>query len=277
MLFNRTSTTEDYVVKILSRGSMPKPKLVEMIKEKFKVSKQGAYKAIRKLYKEEVVSIRDKNISLHLSWVTKLSDFSKETLQNYGGESGKEEFMQLQEGESLTYKFKSLLNLDILWTHVLASFLENRKSDSDLLIFNPHQWFLLGRKDVEENLLRKTKEKGIKWLQIIGGNTDLDKEIIKMLSSREISFSLTEKKYFNENTYINVLGDFVIEATLSERAVLGIEKIFSIHKELESAAKEIATLIKENTGIQKLKIMRSKRKTLTVRKIFMRHFWIKRA
>ena len=72
------------ILDILTKGPIDGVNLLEQVNIKLSVSKQGLYKALRELMRDEVIIKEKKLFTLNKVWLSRLKDFVEESEQNLG-------------------------------------------------------------------------------------------------------------------------------------------------------------------------------------------------
>lgn len=267
------SSIESQIVILLKEGSLPATSLIKKIQViRTGTPKQSVYLALRKLKKKEVVAQSGKIISLHQSWIVKMSRFF-EGVSKKAAKIKESGFPNLQEKEYVTYHFNSLESLDRFWAHAFMTFMKNLASKASVLLYNPHQWFLIGRKESELNIIEEAKKIEISWVQIIGAKTFLDIEAKKNFDGVHTRCQLLDKPMFPNNYYVNCLGDFLIEVWIDEGAADEIEYIYKTHKTIDNIVQtKLSNILQNKSYKHKMKISKNKTKALKIKNVFKKYF-----
>ena len=120
MLLNDTSI-EGLIFKCLDNGPIKTSLLLEKIrKERPHTTKQGTYLALRNLKKEEVVVVHNKHVSFNVRWLKNMENYFALAQRHYFEENvGQNNFLNLKDGEKITYSFNDTAQTDIFWWHAL--------------------------------------------------------------------------------------------------------------------------------------------------------------
>lgn len=252
--------------------------IVELIEElkikRAKLSKQAVYQVLRNLKKSEIVVIINKRVALSSIWIDRMHEFFTVAKLAYEGpNTSSESFMNLENGDRIVYEFKDPTATDIFWGHAIRLLMVSMKTDEPVLLYNPHQWFLLMRPESEMYLIKQSELTGHPWFTYIPSKTSLDK-YAKSLFSGTSSCYLGDTQYFKSNRYINVFGDFVIETDIDESTHLQIDRIFETESIPDNAQKKLLSLIARMRGRNKLTISRNAKKAEKYRNIFKKYFLI---
>lgn len=277
MLFSFPKSIEDIIIESIKNGPIRTTDLINRIKKiKQKTTKQGVYRVLRLLAKEEIIVIHKKMISLNIRWLNKINNFS--TLAQYYYVKDKSvvgNFLNLQEEEKIKYTFNSLALTDAFWNHAIYLLLQIIPAQENWLAYNPHAWFFLARPD-EEKAIMKAINKDRQYLLTVGHQTIMDKIICKEFDGTRSQYYTLNKVKFKNNYYLNVLGDFIIEVYLDQDITQAIENWYNKTKEINdqniSELKKIIQTKKKN----KLVITRNSYKARKLKQQFQKNFYINR-
>lgn len=272
MLLSTHKSIEDIIIELVKNGPVRTTDLISRIKPK--TTKQGVYRVLRLLTKEEIIVIHKKMISLNIRWLNKINNFS--TLAQYYYVKDKSvigNFLNLQEEEKIKYTFNSLALTDAFWNHAIYLLLQIIPAQENWLAYNPHAWFFLARLD-EERAIMKTITKDRQYLLTVGHQTIMDKIICKEFDGTRSQYYMSNKVKFKNNYYLNVLGDFIIEVYLDQDITQAIENWYNITKKINdqniSELKKIIQTKKKN----KLVITRNSCKARKLKQQFQKIFYI---
>ena len=262
---------DSQIIGLLAAGSKRTTELLENVLGKGKVTRQAFYKALRKLLKENVLVVHKKQVSLSRVWANNLRKLAKQIENAYFVDLKIFDFTNLKEGEKIKYTFNTIRNLDNFWGQAQNTLMQYCGNDEAIYSYDPHYWFYLVRQDIEKELLREISERHIKFLMTVGGNTFLDKFIKKDFNNKYLQYNI--KKIFPEdNFYLTVVGDYVIEVTLDKKVSNGIEAIFTNNKLPELACEKLALYL-DVRSTNKMIIYRNAEKAGSYRKKIGKDFY----
>ncbi|MES3006101.1 MAG: hypothetical protein V4664_04105 [Patescibacteria group bacterium] len=266
---------EAQIISLLKGGSLSAISLIEKIQSvRLNTPKQSVYLAIRKLKAKEIVVLHKKMVSLHQVWISKMRDFFAEA---GAATSDSKEISpsRLQEKEYITYKFNSLQSLDMFWGHTFTLLMGTLTAGNSVFLYNPHQWFLIARKQSELNIIKDAKRRGVLWVQLIAGKKLLDVEVKKHFDGKQAKCHLLGEDVFDKSYYVNCFGDFLIEVWLDNKAVIEIENIYSNYKVINDEVVRLLQNIIEKKGFaHKMKISKNISKTVKIKSLFKKYFLI---
>jgi hypothetical protein len=243
----------------------------QIIKPSF--TKQALYQLLRKLIDRETVVKHGKQFSLSHIWILKMNDFFSLAQKQYGiGEQGGNDFFALNDGDKISYSFKSPAEADKFWGHAF-NILAGTLKDEPLYIYNPHEWFFFARKESETFLFNKLQKQNQQVWLLCGGATALDKYTAKYFDGKILQYHMDSEEIFEaRNYYLNIFGDYIIEARLDERVAEKVDNFYETHKEVNTSTIQILTNLL-NTGKTILTISRNKKKADKLKKIFTPYFY----
>ncbi|KKP94304.1 MAG: hypothetical protein US25_C0072G0008 [Candidatus Moranbacteria bacterium GW2011_GWE1_36_7] len=269
---------EDYLIFYLKKGSTRCLDLVMKIQEiRPGTTKQAVYSALRLLRDEEQIIIAKGLASLNLSWINEMTTFFELTKDNYLADSGSGSFLDLEDNERIKYYFNNTHKADIFWTHAYYLLIEQLKSGEPIFLYNPHEWFLLARTANEISVYNTAIKKNHPVLVTAGNNTFLDKYVLKYFDGTMRQCNTLSKPIFKENNYyINIFGDFLLEAWLDKDIANKIEDLYKTTNDYDDVTKEAFQNILEIEGRMRIVISRNHKKTLRLKKSLAKGFAIKK-
>jgi hypothetical protein len=278
MSLEKPKRIEEYILKYLQTGPVLMLDLVKMIKiDRPKTTKQAVYAALRILKKSEQILTYKGMASLNLTWLNSMVNYFILAKHNYiKGERDQNGFIDLEDKEKIKYYFNNSIKADIFWTHALYLLVERNKQGEPVFLYNPHEWFLLVRNENEQNVFKTINRKGHQILLTTGDNLFLDKYVRKYFDNNLSQYNTREKPLFIENNYyINIIGDFLIEVWLDKKMS---DKIDYFYKNTgawnEEAHKKLNTIINTESRM-KIIISRNNKKAEKIKSSLKRHFLLK--
>ena len=268
MLFSSNESIKDLIIKEL----LNKEESVEYIqnilisKYKKKITIYGIYKILDKLKKEEIITKADKKYIVSEQWrLSVLENLSKKD----------NDFIKLEEGKEMDFKFNSLANLDHYWKNIAIS-IDRQNKDFPIFFLSHHAlWMFINqnREDSEKEYYESFNERKINLYQSIQGSEIFDKEFKKEFSSEYIKIN-TGEKIENKNTnHIAIFGDYITTTVLSKTIADKIDKLYKEEKDLENFKKRFSEIEIENKNAR-LIVERNKKKAKMLRKKLSKNFYI---
>jgi hypothetical protein len=256
--------------------------IVELIEElrriRPKLSKQAVYQILRSLKRGEIVIVLSKRVSLSSIWIDRMHEFF--SIAKYAYEGGasvpentpNESFLNLEDGDSISYLFKNPNATDVFWAHALNILMGIMPKDEPVYLYNPHQWFLLARTESETLLLDQALRENHRWFQYISHKTPLD-DFTKSFFKRPHLVHTQEKQYFKENYYVNLFDDFIIEVVLDPKTQSAVDEFYNTHIIWNTAAKNrIIYIVSHMKGRNKLTISRNAKKSENMKRMLGKYF-----
>jgi len=275
----KPKTVEEQALLLLKDGSLGTVELLEKINSsRAGTTKQAFYQALRKLRKEEVVVLYSKRVSLSHIWIEKMSDYLSKAKMNYGAiEKPNEDFLILEDGEKVSYNFKNPTTMDIFWGHAFGILSNKIAKDEAVLIHNPHEWFLVAREESEKLLFAGISNNNRRLFLLCGKNTGLDRNVKTHFDGDRLQYHILEKPLFEkENYYINIFGNYIIEAWIDESVAKEIDDFYIKNKTIGKETIEELKHIVSKKGRNKLVISNNKRKARKMKAMFKKYFVIKK-
>lgn len=273
-MFKKQKKIEDLILETLVDGKIS---TLELIKKILKIlpssSKQAIYKSLKDLRENEIVIYKREEVSLSSLWLKKVSEFVEKAEQEYKVDGGRINILSLKEGEKISYNFNSFYNTDIFWAHAFNLLYDGINKDFPVLIYNPHQWFLLARTESEVYLLSKFIKDDRKVFNYVPEVDPLDKFVAKYFNQKNTKYYSNNRHHFkNKNYYVNVFGDFIIEAWLDKKVSSDIDNFYKNTKVFDDMAKNKLLEIVNKKGKSKLQISKNKKKAIEIKKVFEKYF-----
>jgi hypothetical protein len=267
------SSIESQIITLLQRGTLSTTAIVLGVQKiRPNTPKQSIYLALRKLKKKEVIAISGKLVSLHQVWITKMQDFFRR-VESQTIESQEMSLVNLKEKEYITYKFNSLLSLDMFWAHAFTLFMGTLSLGDSAYLYNPHQWFLIARKESELSIIKEAIRREIYWVQLIAGKEPLDIEVKKYFDGKYARCHMLGEDIFDKGYYANCFGGFLIEVWLDSRVVDEIERIYTTSKGVNINVVSLLQKVIEGEGYShKMKITKNSKKVLKFKNLFKKYF-----
>ena len=240
-------------------------------------TKQALYKILTKLKKQEMVIVRSKYVSLSHLWINHMAEYFTvaQRLYTTHGEPS-ENFLQLEDGDKIVYTFKDPKATDLFWGHAFGILVEVTGTES-VYFYNPHEWFMLARHESETKLFAEVKEKGKQLFALIGNKDPIDLATGKEFDGKMAQYHTLPKGIFSkDNYYLNIFGDFLIEAWLDPKTSDAIDKFYKEHNIFDEEAKNVLHEIVGRRGKNKLVISRNARKAEKLKKLFGKYFFVKK-
>jgi hypothetical protein len=209
------------IISLLEKGSVARKEVIEKTQKLNSVTMQAVYKELKSLVSSGKVLSHKDALSLNLLYISKQYDKWSSVLNHYeGGQNLKNHFLDLQEDEHITLKFKTLNAMDAYWVHASVILDKNTKqngSKQPLSSYSiiPHDWFAYGRKETDIFWTKTQKEK---MRIVITGSTALDKEMARkrIKVGYKISASINPLKQ-KDTVYYTLINGYIFKITLDNK------------------------------------------------------------
>lgn len=245
-------------------------------------TKQGIYKALRALRANEIVFLNQGEASLSVRWLERLERFVTLTQHSYFDPlSQAGHFLNLADGERVTYTFKNPTSADAFWNHALYILFEANPTVRAWYAYAPHCWYMLARKKEEQALYRFINKHGARVLYTVGNTTALDRSIAKAFDGDKTQYHLRSTplapgRSERLGVVVNVVGDFVIEAEYESSIVDQIETFYRTHKMInQEQIKELEAIVTTPAKV-KLTIRRNQKRAQKLARSLTKPFYVGR-
>lgn len=274
MDFNTPTTVEEVVIAELSRSNRTAEALLKIAQlHKTGFTKQALYLVLRKLIEKEIVIKHGKLFSLSQPWLRKMSLFFSIAEKQYGNTGESNEILRLSDGDKILYSFKNAEEADKFWAHAFHVFGTFLAGKEPIYMYNPHEWFFFARKESEEFMFTEAKKRNQKIWLIAAGVSILDKYIGKYFDGSTLQYYMTEEVLFEaRNYYLNIFGDYIIEARIDEKVAEKVDDFYKTHTKVTDETTRLLTSLLTQ-GKTTITITRSKKKADKLKKVFKPYFY----
>lgn len=271
------SNLEQKVIQLLHGGAVKSTRLVQMLVAEEQITFQAVYAAVRRLRHDEIVLVQGKKLILNSVWLEQMGAFFSKAQKVYLTKAPEESFSfgTLEEGDRVTYKFKNPVLLDQVWGQVFFELVKRVSIDVPIMIYNPHYWFPIVRQESEATIFKWLQAEGHKAYFATASTSTLDSRTIKeFLKDMSHSYSLGVQKGYENNFYMNIIGDYLIEVTLDESISAKIDGFFAVRESCTTQDVNVLRGIVESVGKNKIVISRNKTKAKRIRTSIAKHFLV---
>lgn len=270
MLLSAQPNIEEQIVDLLADGPHDSLVLLEKMQKKNPITKQGFYRALRVLLKEEIVTKNKQLVLLNPLWAGRIQKFV-DRIHTISTPKEYENLFRLQDGDTMVFRFKSIIDLYILWNHYFFIFCQ--KTEGPVVFFNSHNFWALIRSDIENEMYAWIKSNHKKAYSVIGHTTPLDRttsDYIKKDYGIELAYENTPS--IRETVFPAVFGDYIMSTILDINTVRAIGDLYKKHQKWEPIVqKELQDIISQIKR-SKVVIERNKKKAEKIRKKLMGYF-----
>lgn len=243
---------------------------------------QGLYKLVKKMIEQRVLVKEGHFISIDAAWIHNLINFTETLKRTYLASEVVMSNILLKEGETKTFTFEKVIDMDNFWWHILATLMHYYSSqehpDKNVYNYNDHSWFQLVRTESEQALAEAFEESGMRWYLVSGSQSFLDTLVGNMIEMKGFHYcQVLPRKVFGPNQYIEVIGDFIIETSLPKFIHELMERLYSrVSSIREFNAQDISMLLRQ-PGRTALTLSRDRKQALRLRKkikgVFEAKYW----
>ncbi len=274
-------TIEDHILRILKTGPKTTLFLLEKLNTLFKnkkPTKQGIYKSLRKLKREQVITITNSTVALHNHFLESLEDYIQAAQHSTQKSFIDDSILQLSAGERIVYHFSTVEKADIFWAHLFSLLINTLNEKTPLYTYEPHNWFILSsRKSSEHKLIKKMHRENIPFLITVGHTTPLDLIAKKEYAiTPNIQYHNESKPSLGKNNYhLNIFGDIILEIWTDKKAAEKIHAFFAEHKQLNDDSRQILESFIHLTGKTRIVISNDTKRAGLLKKKLNKYFWVK--
>ncbi len=267
---------EEYLLRALKAGPRTCLALVRDVQiSRPDTTKQAVYAALRSLKQEEQIIIVKGTASLNIVWINRMTGFLDTARQSYQSGSTREDFLELGDGDRIAYSFRDAHKADVFWTHAFYLLLDKLAPGEPVFLYNPHEWFLLARSDNEQAVITATIESGHPFLVTASARTFLDKRVTGCFDGTMSQYHMLDKPlYPNDRYYLNLFGDFLIEAWIDTDVVEKVDRLYRTTRgwddEVKQSFRDVLTL----NGRTRITISRNRKKALSLRRTLQKNFYL---
>lgn len=193
---------------------------------------QGIYRELRALIAENIIHKVGDSYILNSHWVLRLQAFANLASRNVFSESGG--LFLLPQQKKQTWKFESLLDMDILWGHIVLYYLRN-SDDKIKLGWHPYSWFYLIHSENERLFQQSLRFMGGRFYLIVGNSCFVNRWASQFMARDKIIYSMSPGPFKNKmDTYITVTGDHIVTVKMKPETYKRISDLFENTRNIES-------------------------------------------
>ena len=271
MLLSQKQGIDDLIVESLAKNPYSSgPYLVKLVqKHRPDSTKQAVYIALKTLLENEIVAKVGTTYFLSRVWVGKLDRLFEAREK---AELTRDAIFDLSEEESISYYFPNLLTCDTYWAHVFELLMDAMPTHMPICGWMPHEWFAIGRSEVERNIFKQHETKGKHMFYTIGGTTSLDMLFKREWENSFVSIYTTNERLYPSIYYLHVFEEFIIEVFVREELAAQIEKFYADTETIKPESVTFFEKIITNQSPVRMKISRKKKKAGLLRKKLSKDF-----
>ncbi len=282
MVLFPSSELAERIVEELRQGPLETVELIKRLQKTNQVTVQGIYKALRSLRKQEIVLLQQREATLNLHWLHELESFATLAEHAYHDtQSQSGHFLQLHDGDRISYSFKNPIQVDAFWNHILYSLFAALPKTKQWFAYASHCWFLIGRRKEELTLQKFMARRGINYLFTVGHRSALDRVVSKDFDGTHAQYAMLGEPLFTKKraylgVVLNVFGPYIIEAHYDQATVDRIEHFYQTTTKLTpTSIKELEAIVALPSRI-KFVISRNEKKAEKLARQFGKRFYLKK-
>ncbi len=265
MLFTNRESLEDIIIRLISKGkTTPEQLYIDISNNEKNCTIQAVYKALRFLVKSAVLVKSGKQLEISKEWLETISQaFNTQTT-----------LPQLADGEAAIYNYKSLVNLDGYWKHLMKA-LDDQFQNSPVFLYSPyHIWYHISERTQSEadyfNGFQTNQHYGF---FVIGNSSAIDQSFKKKFQSDYLQIDTWGKSNLKKDNYLTIIDDFIVDTILDKKLTRAIESYYFSNLPLEQATGRLNQVLSAPSK-SKIKIERNSKKAKKLRKLLSKNFFI---
>ena len=187
----------EMIIEALEAGPKEKARLIKETCLSSGTTVQGVYKVLRELKQNEVITIHNGVVGFSIVWIEQqILKYSK-IAQTYQIPTRESYFLQLKSGESIVFKFRTLRELELFWTHSFVLLGTQTAKETPMFAVVPHDWFSIARPGSDEIWTKRLGDGNRPQGVVITHPTELDKMTVFARKAKSSSLEYV----FGENPY----------------------------------------------------------------------------
>lgn len=265
------------IVELLRTGPLPGRELLAKLNKRVgKTTKQGMYAALRKLITAEIVVKHKRQISLNVAWLTKLESFLSHAEQTYTKTPRPGTVLDMRDGDRIRYEFGNTNLTEAFWNHTNHVLAANHPK-TPWFGYNPHCWFFLADPERERGFRDFIAKNGGQYFIMADGTWPLDRAIRSEFDGKNSQYFIRHSPLFKkQDYYLNVIGDYLIEAWLDPAHARVIERIYASATEITADVQKRLRDVINSKGRTRLIVSRDKKKAERLRRTLAKPFYVRK-
>ncbi len=235
-------------------------------------SRAAVYKVLARLLDLGFVVRSGTHYSLSLTWVFDFLTMADRVSKTYFADTYIRTLIP-SEGKRLTWRFSNLIRCNEFWNQLLLALLKLTTTPS-VFAWVPYPWFVLLRDERETRLQEVFQISGRHFFTTFGpcGSSRRLVEEVYCRRNQIISFARSPFMHLKD-TYIDVIGDYILTVTLSPETAKRIHSIFSTPGRQDAAiGQQLAALSQRCSA--KVTVECNRRKSAKQRGVFADFFGV---
>jgi len=219
---------EQIVLRLLARKPHLSAERIRVLASQGRSSYSPAavYKVLSRLLSSGVAVRSGSQYSLSLAWVFELLTFAGDISKTYFSDEYVGTLLPAID-KKMTWKFANLGRCNEFWNQLLLALLKGTRAEN-IFSWVPYPWFALLQDDAESRLHQAFKMSGRTFYTSFGPSGALEPVVKKLYSHKNQIISFAKGPLHElKNSYIDVVGDYVLTVTLAPDSARSINGIFS--------------------------------------------------
>lgn len=231
---------------------------------------QAVYRELRALIHENIIFKVKTSYVLNSHWVLRMQAFCNVAARtSFSEENG---LFLLASKKKQTWRFESLLDMDILWGHILLYSLKHSQ-DKIMLGWHPYSWFYLFHNKNEEELAKSLRFMGVRYYLIVGNSCFVNRWATQFMIRDKIFFSLAPGPFRNKmDMFMTITGDHIVTVKMAPETARRLADIFENTQSIDSLPLGALTELFTKEGHCTLTLEHNPKKSQTLRAKFSRYF-----
>lgn len=229
---------EGLILNILLRdGSLSTKELLGKVFADRSCTRQGMYRALRKLKTEEKIVVYKSAVSINNFWREQLQSLltaNDPAVTIVGDVRG------LKKDDRISLRLHGLSIADQVWSHIFIPIEKELSPQHPLFLYNPHNWTALLREETDRVHAQRLEQNRRPTYLLIGSVTRLDKTVTRSMEFKYLEYSFSSSSRFP--FYIAVIGDYIFQMKLLGDGNVKIDSIFSTEHDVTIAKDLLAKL-----------------------------------
>lgn len=222
---------------LLEDGPLTTSELLDRAFRKNQYTKQGVYRVLRKLKREEKVVIYKSTVSVNALWRAHMQTLlsGHDVAAPLIGD-----VQNLKKSDRLSLKIRGLSNADRVWTQLFVPLEQTLPRKHPLFLYNSHNWTGLLRRDVDQAHAKRLEEGRRPAYLMVGSTSELDKAVTRTVQSTylEYAFNARVRAPFS----VAVVSDYLFTFKLLGNGNTRVHALFIKERDPETAKRALEKL-----------------------------------
>lgn len=251
-------SVRESIIEELNSGVRDKVGVIERVMVAEKVTVQAVYKELRALVKDEMLIDKQKKLSLTLTYIEHEHKKWKQVREKYTQQLSFDDFLQLPKGNSLTFIFTTIVDLDLFWTQSFVILERILPSEVPRYSLVPHDWFTYARPSTDE--VWTSNDKVVRRM-IITHPAEVDWQVASLRRKQGYQFTGGENPLkLTEYQYLTMVSDWVFEVEFDKTVSKQLNEYICALKKISDVDPKVMDRLMNTKGTFKLKLSNNPKK-----------------